>query len=602
MVLKISKKVFLVLVVLILIRLVTAPYPFDDTIPDSPDHQTYLHMVQMIKDHGFVKWDEYWYGGMPFLRFYPPLSFVLAAMLPFSDIISYKLILVLFWSIAPIAAYLMFKEFDLTLNQTLVATSAFSLTAFFAVRFIFVQAPTFVAIPLALMFMRHFIRFNKNYNKLDFSLAAIFLALTALTHLIPATMIALISLIYLISNHIIKYKNAIYCYCIAFLISSFWTIPFLLEQKYVNVEELTSLSLISPIKFIHAIFGYYSNYLSILATLIIIILIALYIIKEKQDKFVVWTFAALLISYLIGYGHVGERTLIFASLPIALMMAALYKNHKPLIIGFIALQSILFFSYLYPVSAGVPTDELQVAQFLFDKEGRVNVIPPYSALASYTFPKHNISLSYGGYGRGVSNERVAFSEGTLMLNLECKRSLEIPELLSNLDLLSKKSASVDSKCIFNTDNISENFGRSFIKHVVISNNYPDVINFFSTNLNFEEELKNNKYTVYKFLNESEFASPKADYERTDDTIIIYNITSGTISESWYPHWSAEGYTLGKDKYGFITFSGSGALELVYKEPEFYGWLYYISGAVFVFIIYLALPISSQRRSIQNRTS
>ncbi|GEM_PF-6488324 len=564
---KIDRKVILVLAALVFIRIITTEFPSDSNFPLDSDHQTYLHIIQMIKDHGFVKWDEYWYGGMPFQTNYPMLSFTLAAILPFGDLFSYELLRLFFWAVAPIAAYFAFKEI-LSKKEALVATSIFSLSTIFAVRFSLAQTPAFVAIPFALLFLTYFFRMVKEGRKLDVSLAAVFLSATILSHHFIAILAGVISLTYAVSKRKdLNVRHVVYCYSAGGLMALFWLVPYILSLPYVSINTGELLTLAARVKSFHNLFGYYLNYTAIVASLLALLLGILYFYKRKVrwDNFEVLSLAVMMALNLLPFSIINYRGLVFIIFPIAIMFAKLYEKHRKLILSLILLQGILFVSYLYPPATQNLSEEMQVAQFLSGEGGRTLIIPAQTSFMGYTLPKYGVHMAAGSYSVGLSRERANFLENTLGLNVNCARGLSLSEVIQRMDLLSKGAAIENSACTFDTLNTS-GYTRAGVNHVIVDNNYPAIESMFSASPEFMQEFRNGRFTVYQYLKEN-----------------------STISMSWYPYWKADGYVLGKDEYGFMTFSGSGPINLVYEEPQFYGWLGLVSLAALVLTVYYARP-------------
>lgn len=227
--------ILLVLLVSVIGRLIITPLPIDNNITTGADQGIYLHRIDILQRQGWINWDNSMYGGMPFLRFYPPLSFYLATL--FDPIIGFKLLIMLGFILAPITFYYLLREFKLNIKEILVATVIFSFTMYYNAFLFFGQLPTLLAIPFSLLFLKFFIRsINKN-DRSYVILSSIFLTITILIQQIISFMIFTIALIYLVSHlytrfDLSKIKRATSITIPALLISSFWLVPTLAESKY----------------------------------------------------------------------------------------------------------------------------------------------------------------------------------------------------------------------------------------------------------------------------------------------------------------------------------------------------------------------------------
>src|SRR3989344_3399082 len=101
-----TKVVIAALVFLAVVKFLLA-FPLDNGIPGGTDSSAHLFKVWYISNFGITSWNGFWYGGSPFLRYYPPLAYLIPPSISgiFGAIISYKLINNIFLVLMPIPFY-----------------------------------------------------------------------------------------------------------------------------------------------------------------------------------------------------------------------------------------------------------------------------------------------------------------------------------------------------------------------------------------------------------------------------------------------------------------------------------------------------------------
>ena len=105
-----------ILVFLMFIRFISS-FPLDNSrLPGGVDTPCHLFKVWHIAEKDNNVWTHDWYGGMPFLRFYPPLSLVLPGYIGkiIGYLLAYKLVIDLFYVLTPLAFYYFLNQFKLS--------------------------------------------------------------------------------------------------------------------------------------------------------------------------------------------------------------------------------------------------------------------------------------------------------------------------------------------------------------------------------------------------------------------------------------------------------------------------------------------------------
>jgi len=210
--------------------------------PPSWGGDSYGHLFKIWKlMHGYKPWIEDWYSGYPFLWFYPPLAYYIAAFLgklSGSAIDGYKLTVIISMVTGAYAMRFLLREFGFRNAVSYVAAIAYVLAPYH-LRILSPEGnfPRFVGINLAPFFILATVYvFRGNTRKAP--LAGLFMAIVLLVHhTLFATfgLLALFMLPYLLKERgQLKdiLKSGAVASAFAFLLSAFWVVPFALNKKY----------------------------------------------------------------------------------------------------------------------------------------------------------------------------------------------------------------------------------------------------------------------------------------------------------------------------------------------------------------------------------
>src|SRR3989344_2836367 len=226
-----------VLALCVLARLFIAPLPINSDLTTGADHGIYLHRINVLKTTGEIQWDPTMYAGLPFLRYYPPASFYLAALTPLDEVLAYKLWFTLALALAPLAFWWMLREFRvLDEKQQLVATGIFSLTMYFNAFAFFGQYPSIVSLVPAFLFIKFFVRAVNTDDKKSMAIAGLALAATILVNQIVSFMAFAISAVYALSFYWQAAgrsriaRNTLFSWLPGIAVSAFWLVPTLVES------------------------------------------------------------------------------------------------------------------------------------------------------------------------------------------------------------------------------------------------------------------------------------------------------------------------------------------------------------------------------------
>lgn len=236
-----------------------------DTTIAGGDTGSHNYIVYYLKEifPSIHSWSHDWYGGFPFLYFYPPLLYILAVILSYIIPlnIAFKLITILGTVLLPLASYLCLRL--LKLKDPIPHVGAL-----FSVSFLFLESysiyggnlPSTLAGEFSYSFSFSlfwiFIATMKKgieENRYLF-INIIILSLMALSHPIPVLSSLLLLPFFLYAQDFSR--RFIYMakvYAIAFVITSFWSLPFLWYLDYTSImrwSRFIKLSDIFPVSII----------------------------------------------------------------------------------------------------------------------------------------------------------------------------------------------------------------------------------------------------------------------------------------------------------------------------------------------------------------
>jgi len=582
--LRISKKNLIILVLLfcILGRMSISLFPFDGRFFAGPDHYAHMHNVEKITNEGLSSWDHYWYGGTPFLRFYPPLSFSTAGFLGhfIGDFDAYKLVLLLVFSLTPIPAYFLFKEFFKRTKEILFATALFSFTIHYASIADAGQFPTVFAIPFALLFLTFFVRHVKKNELKTLLLSSVFFALTALSHLLVTYTAALISLIYLVSFfadkkfELKRFAFSFSTYILGGLLSSFWIIPTIVESKFSAFMQIFSTAPIYALPFINILklYGIYPNFVTLSVSIVGGILI-LYGIKKslkwKSDNlFVLISFLVFLAGYMGLYFlfpfanfHFSRWIVLMPIVTTILITKALNKKVLAYL-ALIFLLSQIFLFMAFPERAMSIDSQQSVAKYFENKDGRTIYLPRIDNTFDYLLPKYENENGVGFFPQGLSSQRLGVSLDIDMYS--CIGKAEPLELLYSLDLFSRKTTVIElDTCVIRQNASDELLMLQNVRYVIIDNRYPEVLSRFLSDSNFTTAAEIGNYTIVE-QNKSTYIQTdqpvKWNYSKKSDRIEIdleadmpIDNLHVRLSEAWYPDWKSSDVKIEPGSLEYMSF-------------------------------------------------
>jgi len=617
----INKKNIIILTIALCVigRLIVSPLPINDNLTTGTDQGGYLHYAWFQKAHPFENWDFSWYGGtQTSARFYPPLIFTVQAILAnfLSDIISFKLVLLLIFALAPIAFYYLLKEFDLSEKEKLTATAIFTFAMIFNVSFYYGKTSALSSVLFGIIFFKYFIRSLKNKNNWDIAIAGVFLALSILTHLVASvTFIGLVA-IYFAAFLFVKFDakkalRGLFVFISGLILSAYWIIPALVEKNYsyflLFSDAGQSLYNILPITGIIRTFGYYVNVFTIIMGLIAFILICYGFVHEYKaykkrnvdSLFLTASTAIFVIGYFLGFYLIREVIVapeavviiwpVFLSMIIA--KAVNRRIFSYLTIAFIALLIISFF--------GIPMQTMSkeyysrydgAINYTLSMDGRASFQPsvPYkmTIIDEYRAALLGKEIDWGNFPQGMPANRYNYISDNF--GFSCTQQNTVWDRIFSTDFLQREY--IKSKpCELINPNLEAYFYSMDVHSVIVGKEFPEVRAYFESEGSYRLVYEDNAAVVYEFTQNPPYLEADKNvtfsYEKLPDKILIhlhsdveYADANVKISESWYPYWTSKDVeNIRADTNGFMEFtvpeiSGDKEIVLEFNPPEFYNYL------------------------------
>ena len=227
---------------LLAIGLITCAPLFAEGLPMGADSMSHLFKIlypyKTLKTQGgFPAWSSDWYGGTPFLHFYPPVSYLLAsfvALLGVGPVLAYKSVNAFFYIVAPFSVYYLSRSLEFKKAPSLIASLLFSLTPVLLENFLFYDRfTTTISVPLLCLFLACVVkalRSGKNYLLVASSLL---MTLLILIHHLTAYYLGMLLLLLVFIRYMqtrdvkVVLKTLAAGVVIPLVLSAFWLLPFI---------------------------------------------------------------------------------------------------------------------------------------------------------------------------------------------------------------------------------------------------------------------------------------------------------------------------------------------------------------------------------------
>jgi len=588
----ISKKnvPLLVLLICLLVRVVTT-LPMDDSIPNGADHTSHLFKVWYISEHGWTKWNPYWYAGYQFLKFYPPLSYMLAGYMGavLGYLLSYKLVISLFYVLTPIAFYLLLKEFDFPNQQKVVALLVFSLMPVYHYYFADGRTPALVAVFFSLLFWKFLKRYIESRNQNDLLVfASVLLSLSMLSHHLIGAFTSVVTFVWAMV-HLLKYETFVKLLKIGLLtlmISLWWVGPFVLESMSSVSKGVGELQMIEPDISIERFSGYpfgmslfYSHQWSeqlILLALGFIGVISLVSFIKPSKPAVSFIVVLMVIAALVIFVRY-KRAFFLLPIPISILASYGIKKfskgmHDIALLLLVVLLIVSYFSIEVKV-VGLET------HFDLPKDGRVVVFGDIDSLnraAGLVIPLSESENILGEYPHGATAGKYGDKRAEYITKIENPLQMESDEYFSLLK-------------------------NGWVNYVVVNKNKEKFVDFFESDDNFKVHETNEQFVIFETVPKSGYVKinghpVESEVERSSDTINIktdcdlgYVLVKESYSDKWVVSVDGNVVDTVADEYGFTLLAsdkiGECKINMKFVEPHFYSLFNIVSLLALVFVTF-----------------
>ncbi len=300
-------KVFFGILLIISIALILYWFPLFSNKPLGLDALGHLSKISYLKDYSFSNWNMVWYGGTPFLKFYSPAFYYVAALFS-NSIFGANFAGFLSILLTSLGIFFLVKHISKKIHPALISSTLFLSVLSMSYYYISVGNHPYVfalwTIPFALFFLEK--SFENKKFLIPFSLV---LAFSILSHIfIGFCVLFLIFMRFLMSKGL-NFKNAkhfILFILPGLFLSCFWLIPFLTHSSEFVGNALGYV----PIP--HHLLGL-GNYMiwginpGAIGIAFIFFLFSLFFIKKLiKDKYLLFIFVSSLIFFLLMEGILGK--------------------------------------------------------------------------------------------------------------------------------------------------------------------------------------------------------------------------------------------------------------------------------------------------------
>lgn len=531
-----SKNIVFVALALAVIGRLVVSYPLNTNLLEGTDFTAHIPKIWYLANEyeKYGEWNPYWYGGYPIFKYYSPLSYYMAGFLAFfmNDIIAYKIVINVFFLLAPIVFYLFIRDFKLSNAQKAVGILVFS---FFITNIYYFwnnAFPTLVNMPFLILTWLFAKKFAEGKGKKSLVFASLFVGLSILIHQLTA----FFNLLLIFSWILIKYRKILILpIMLGSLISSFWLFPFLFEfeKSVIRFPEISG--------FINNII-YHIGFSGLILLSAFLFGLSIFSFREKTEKHFLAILAIILLVVLFSQQY---RIIALIPIPLAVFIAQIYNKKIILpIFALIIVFAVLFYSYHAFSFSGHEAWEVPSA------ESRIIYLPP-----SYEFclPEEKCyKFSYSSYLPLKKNQQIIngwFQESQRIGKLKNTKDPYLEKISRPLEMQGFEYYSL--------------LKAGFVNTVVVNKFYPEYVSYFSNSTYFKKINESEHFIVFEL-------NPIFSYVEINGLPINYSIIRGnnkislkldcyagnlTIKESYDINWKL--YLNNKqidydvNEYGFI---------------------------------------------------
>ncbi|MFX1518798.1 MAG: 6-pyruvoyl-tetrahydropterin synthase-related protein [Promethearchaeota archaeon] len=284
-------------------------------IPGGIDTNSHLFKVLYLSKYGLsVPWCHAWYAGYPFLLFYPPISYYLAAGVSTgsSALLSFKVVSILFFCATPFSIYYLARNLNFNEKESLLAAFFVGMSPVFIMNLLYYgRFPNVVAFPLVCLALGAFIHSYKKSG--SFVIPALIMGFLVLIHHLSAFigffLILLFSIFEIIRSHNLKIVRLISLVTlVALAIGAVWIIPFIANINYYGQFFNPSMPILS-LKFLLRFYISMIGFSHIILSMGLLLMILFYRMSPREGNKVrvlfMFVFFAIIIIYTL-YAFLGN--------------------------------------------------------------------------------------------------------------------------------------------------------------------------------------------------------------------------------------------------------------------------------------------------------
>ncbi len=532
-------KIEYLLLVSVLIRFIHI-FPLNKLFIAGSDFSVHFFRVWYIAEYGFTNWNYFWYGGYPFLYYYPPLPYFITGFIArvIDSVIAFKLISNIVFLLSPICFFLLVKELGLPKKTIYISTFIFSVFPIYPYYLFKGSFATSFALPFLLLGWAYLMKYLKDSKYRHFLLSSVLFALGFLSHHFSFFIFTGMMLLYFLFSKRKFILKTIKILLTSLVFSIWWLFLMIKNIKYSSSGFAFSIPSLPPLENLlipQEIFYLLFFILSVLG---------LYLLKEtwkiKNSRGFIIVF---LISTILTLFFVYKRPVFFIPIYFSIVLgySIISKNKivKPIFITLLFIITTAFFSINsqnYTESVSIPIPE---------NEGRVICLPVGTCLgktlhlSQVVLPMHGKEVIGGWFPQSQSQKKLGY-------------------LKKIYDPL--KSSKKDYYNLLR---------EGYVNTIIVRKNTQELVDYFNSSSLFKKIYENQNFVVFvpneKFsyleLNEKPFYGKieknrdmiKIDAFCKEDGILL-------IKESFHPGWEAKinnkKVGIHENKYGFITLNVS----------------------------------------------
>lgn len=555
-----KKNILLLSLFLILSLYIWKSYPLsNNSVPlDSSDFSAHIFKIHYISQNSVTGWNSYWYGGFPFLKYYPPLSYLTASAFDFLGLyLSYNFFLDMILLLIPVSFFLFINQFALSKLQKSAALFVFSLSPAILVFYRNSNLPFLASFLFSIIFLIYFK--NSLDGKTGILKPIVLLTPVLLTHVLMGLFLYFSAIIWFSSRYFTKSNllKAIPILVIPAIAASFWYLPF--SQGIYSGREGGVSILSDPLVYTASTTNQRLGTMGIPTELFIVfgsllglsLIMALFNCKEKTLKeFFPWLAISAILFLFLDY----KRIIILMAIPIALLITLNTKRNPLLYLtAILIISNIILFSAFQINFAAAPTyPESGNRTLVLDEEKTCQGCSLFST-----------------YLPAINGDEVITGW--------------LPQSQNTNDLFEKRAPflkKIQDPLSINQTEFNELAKAGMVNYIVVSKNSPEILNYFTNNEQFKLLREENGFIIYK-------ADPEFSYIEINGQQIPSSVSKGreieaefgcspgilTIKETYDKDWKI---TLNNqllnpkiNEYGFmeadISISGPCKLEMEYLE-------------------------------------